>query len=301
MVAGVVRVSMWAAGLPEVPEQTALVAAAAFPKGALAMWVREKLAEVFTDEPFASALGVRGAPGRSPGMLALVTVLRFAENLTDHQAAEMVVRAIDRKYALGLELADPGFDFTVLAKFRVRLVEHGMERMLFDRLVEHCRGEGLIAAGGKQRTDSTHVISAVRDLNRLELAGESVRAALEALAVAAPTWLGQAMPVVELELRHAARIDSWRLPTSKTKRDRLAEVYGQDALALLHRVRPNRLRHLPVPRQVHHHGTRQPHAHPAVPRPAREHRRGPRRAEHRHLTSQVRPPCRGRGHHQPDP
>ncbi|MFI9273208.1 hypothetical protein ACIGXM_21135 [Kitasatospora sp. NPDC052896] len=111
-----------------------------------------------------------------------------------------------------------------------------MERLLFDRLVEHCRGEGLIAAGGKQRTDSTHVISAVRDLNRLELAGESVRAALEALAVAAPTWLGQAMPVVELELRHAARIDSWRLPTSKTKRDRLAEVYGQDALALPHAV-----------------------------------------------------------------
>ncbi|WP_224283940.1 IS1182 family transposase [Streptomyces sp. LS1784] len=225
---------MRAAGLPEIPERTALVAAAAFPKGTLAMRVREKLAEVFADEPFASAFGVRGAPGLSPGMLALVTVLQFAENLTDRQAADMAVRAIDWKYALGLELADPGFDFTVLAKFRARLVEHGMERLLFDRLVEHCRQEGLITAGGKQRGDSTHVISAVRDLNRLELAGESVRAALEALAVAAPAWLGQAMPVAELELRYAARVDSWRLPSSKTKRDRLAEVYGQDALALLH-------------------------------------------------------------------
>ncbi|WP_266328179.1 IS1182 family transposase [Kitasatospora sp. NBC_00240] len=235
-VAGVVRVSMRAVGLPEVPEQTALVAAAAFPKGTLAMRVRERLAEVFADEPFASAFGVRGAPGLPPGMLALVTVLQFAENLTDRQAAGMVARAIDWKYAVGLELTDPGFDFTVLAKFRARLVEHGMERLLFDRLVEHCRREGLIAAGGKQRTDSTHVISAVRDLNRLELAGESVRAALEALAIAAPAWLGQAMPVAELELRYAARVDSWRLPTSKTKRDRLAEVYGQDALALLHAV-----------------------------------------------------------------
>ncbi|MFH9355526.1 IS1182 family transposase [Kitasatospora sp. NPDC017646] len=227
---------MRGAGLPEVPEQTALVAAAAFPKGTLAMRVREKLAEVFADEPFVSAFGVCGAPGLSPGMLALVTVLQFAENLTDRQAAGTVVRAIDWKYAIGLELTDPGFDFTVLAKFRARLVEHGMERLVFDRLVEHCRQEGLIGAGGKQRTDSTHVISAVRDLNRLELAGESVRAALEALAVAAPSWLGQAMPVTELELRYAARVDSWRLPTSKTKRDRLAEVYGQDALALLHAI-----------------------------------------------------------------
>lgn len=231
-----VRVSMRAVGLPEVPEQTALVAAAAFPKGTLAMRMRAKLAEVFADEPFAPAFGVRGAPGLSPGMLALVTVLQFAENLTDRQAAGMAVRAIDWKYAIGLELTDPGFDFTVLAKFRARLVEHGMERLLFDRLVEHCRQEGLITAGGKQRTDSTHVISSVRDLNRLELAGESVRAALEVLSVAAPAWLGRAMPVAELELRYAARIDSWRLPASKAKRDRLAEVYGQDALALLHAV-----------------------------------------------------------------
>ncbi|WP_429195028.1 transposase [Kitasatospora sp. MAP12-15] len=225
---------MRAAGLPEVLEQTALVAAAAFPKGKLAMRVRENLAEVFADEPFASAFGMRGAPGLSPGMLALVTVLQFAENLTDRQAAGMAVRAIDWKYALGLELTDPGFDFTELAKFRVRLVEHGMERLIFDRLVEHCRQDGLIEAGGKQRTDSTHVISAVRDLNRLELAGESVRAALEALATAAPTWLAQSVPVAEWELRYAARIDSWRLPSSKAKRERLAEVSGQDALALLH-------------------------------------------------------------------
>ncbi|WP_395292929.1 transposase [Kitasatospora hibisci] len=124
----------------------------------------------------------------------------------------------------------------MLAKFRARLVEHGMERLIFDRLVEHCRQAELIVAGGRQRTDSTHVISAVRDLNRLELAGESVRAALEALAVAAPIWLAGAVPVAEWELRYAARVDSWRLPTSKTKRDRLAEVYGQDAHQLLHAI-----------------------------------------------------------------
>ncbi|MEU6237207.1 transposase [Kitasatospora sp. NPDC047058] len=151
---------MRAAGLPEAPEQTALVAAAAFPKGTLAMRVRQELADVFADEPFASAFGVRGAPGLSPGMLALVTVLQFAENLTDRQAAGMAVRAIDWKYAIGLELTHPGFDFTVLAKFRARLVEHGMERLVFDRLVEHCRQEGLIAAGGGSSAPIPHMSSA---------------------------------------------------------------------------------------------------------------------------------------------
>jgi transposase len=216
--------SMRPQGLPEIPELTAAVAGAAFPDGSLAMRVRERLAVVFADEPFAGAFGVRGAPGLAPGMLALVTVLQFAENLTDRQAAQMTVRAIDWKYALGMELADTGFDFTVLAKFPTRLVEHGMERLVFDRLLERCRAARLIGAGGKQRTDSTHVISAVRDLNRLELTGESVRAALEALAGAAPTWLATHFGpdrIGEWELRYAARIDSWRLPSSKTKRDGL--------------------------------------------------------------------------------
>jgi hypothetical protein len=136
------------------------------------------------------------------------------------------------KYALGMELADTGFDASVLSKFRTRLAEHGMERVVFDRLLEHCRAEGLVKARGKQRTDSTHVISAVRDLNRTALAGESVRAALEALAVAAPSWLAGVIDVAEFAERHGPRVDSWTMPRSKTKRERLAQVYGQDALAL---------------------------------------------------------------------
>jgi transposase len=227
-------------GLPEIPAGTARVARSVFPKGSLAMRVRDELAGVFGDEPFADAFGARGPAGLSPGMLALVTVLQFAENLTDRQAAEAVRDRVSWKYALGRELTDTGFDFTVLARFRARLVEHGMERLVFDRLLEHCRQVGLVAAGGKQRSDSTHVISAVRDLNHLELAGESVRAALEALAGAAPAWLaGRFGPgrIAEWELRYADRIDSWRLPSSQTKRDRLAQVYGDDALTLLRAVR----------------------------------------------------------------
>ena len=102
---------------PEVPEQTAAVARAAFPKGTLAMRVREELPGLFADEQFVSAFGLRGKPGISPGQLALVTVLQFVENLTDRQAADAVRGRIDWKYALGLELSDPGFDHTVLTGF----------------------------------------------------------------------------------------------------------------------------------------------------------------------------------------
>src|SRR4249919_2445449 len=111
-------VSMRPRPAPRVPDQTVVVARAAFPKGSPAMSARDELADVFGDEQFAAAFGTRGAPAESPGALALVTVLQYLENLTDRQAGLMVARAIDWKYALGLELADPGFDPSVLSKFR---------------------------------------------------------------------------------------------------------------------------------------------------------------------------------------
>jgi transposase len=200
------------------------------------MSARNELGEVFTDEQFAAAFGTRGAPAESPGALALVTALQYTENLTDRQAAEMVTRAIDWKYALAMELSEEGFDDSVLAKFRSRLVEHGLEQQLLARMLQVLGEKGLITGGGKQRTDATHVISAVRDLNRLELAGESVRAAVEVLAAAVPDWLAETIAVGEWTERYGLRVDSWRLPTSATKRDRLAKMYGQDALVLLRAV-----------------------------------------------------------------
>ena len=106
--------SMRPHALAEVPEQTAAVARAAFRKGTLAMRVRDELGEVLRDGAFIDAFGIRGRPGISPGQLAMVTVLQFAENLTDRQAADAVRGRIDWKYLLGLELTDPGFDFTVV-------------------------------------------------------------------------------------------------------------------------------------------------------------------------------------------
>ncbi|GAA2999285.1 hypothetical protein GCM10010519_34860 [Streptomyces lactacystinicus] len=116
-------------------------------------------------------------------------MLQMAENLTDQQAADAVRDKLSWMYALGLDLADTGFDFTVLSQFRRRVVEHQLEKKVLDLLLARLVELGLLKAGGKQRTDATHVVCAVRDLNRLELAGESVRAAVEALTVAAPHWV----------------------------------------------------------------------------------------------------------------
>jgi transposase len=198
--------------------------------------IRDQLGELFADEAFGAGFTARGKPGWSPGRLALVTVLQMAENLTDRQAAEAVREKISWKYALGMTLTDPGFDASVLSEFRARLVAHGLEERVMDVLLARLGELGLVKARGKQRTDSTHVLSAVRDLNRLELAGESVRAAVEALSVAAPGWLPTVIDVPDWATRYGARVDSWRLPTSQTKRTQLAQNYGSDALALLRAV-----------------------------------------------------------------
>ena len=166
----------------------------------LAVEVRDRLGQWLADEEFAAAFGIRGKPGWPPSRLALVTILQREENLTDRLAAESVRVRIDWKYLLGLPLDDPGFDHTVLAEFRGKAAGAGLEQAALDALLARLAAGGLIKAGGKQRTDSTHVIAAVAALNRLELAGESVRAAVEALAAAHPAAVAGA---AETTPRHA--------------------------------------------------------------------------------------------------
>ena len=199
----------------------------------LAVQVRDRFGELFPDVEFESAFAGRGRPGWSPGRLALVTVLQMAEGLTDRQAAEAVREKLSWQYALGLDLDDPGFDHTVLSEFRARVVDHGLEERVLDLLLDRLVEVGLLGPGGKQRTNSMHVVSAVRDLNRLELAGESVRACLEALAACAPWWLAEVIDVPGWSRRYTARVDSWRLPTSEAKRTELALAYARDGYALV--------------------------------------------------------------------
>jgi len=218
-----------------VPELTARMVRAAFPKGTLAIRIREALGPVFADEDFAAAFPGQGRPAASPGGLALVSVLQYAEGLSDRQAADQVRARMDWKFLLGLELDDPGFDFTVLGDFRDRLIRHGMEEKVLEAVLARLSGAGLLRAGGRQRTDSTHVLAAVRTLNRMEFVGETLRAALEALAAAAPGWLA---PLIGPEWadRYGARIDSYRFPKGEDARARWLGQVGRDGFTLLDAV-----------------------------------------------------------------
>jgi transposase len=232
-----------------VPEVTARVVRAAFPKGTLAIRVREALGPLFADEDFAAAFPRGGRPAASPGALALVPVLQFAEGLSDRQAADQVRARMDWKFLLGLDLDDPGFDFTILGDFRSRLIRHGLEEKALEAVLERLSGAGPLRAGGRQRTDSTHVLASVRTLNRMEFAGETLRAALEALAAAAPAWLSGLIGP-EWADRYGARIDSCRFPKGEDARARWLGQVGRDGFTLLDAVTapraPEWLRQVPA-------------------------------------------------------
>ncbi len=218
--------------VPPVPAATALLARQVFPRGHLYLTMRDTFETFFTDALFAPLFSLCGPPATTPWRLALVLILQFAEGLSDSQAAEAVRDRIAWKYLLALELNDPGFDPSVLSEFRTRLVEGGAEQLLLETLLTRFGEHGLLKARGKQRTDSTHVLAAARLLNRLELVGETMRCALDALAEAAPEWLAARLPAEWVE-RYGRRFTDWRLPTRPREREALADTVGADGEALL--------------------------------------------------------------------
>ncbi len=215
-----------------VPEETARVARAAFPKGNVYMQMRDVLGVIYDDESFAALFARRGRPAEAPWRLALVTVMQFAEGLSDRQAAEAVRARIDWKYALGLELTDPGFDFSVLSEFRGRLIEGSAEEMLLDALLAACKERGYLKTRGRGRTDSTHVLGSLRILNRLEHVAETLRSALNGVAAAAPDWLRSHAPADWFE-RYGRRVEEYRLPKGEEARRAYGEMVGEDGMGLL--------------------------------------------------------------------
>ena len=224
--------------LPEsttIPEETAQLARTICPKGTLYMHIRDQLGIIYENQWFAPLFSTKGQPAEAPWRLALVCIFQFIEGLTDRQAAEAVQQRIDWKYALALELSDPGFNFSVLSKFRARLVAGGQEMQLFDAMLAHLKSQGLLKAGGRQRTDSTHILAAVRTLNRLERVGETLRHALNVLAEVAPGWL-HAHTQPEWYERYGRRMENYRFPKAETERSELGATSGRDGIHLLQAV-----------------------------------------------------------------
>ncbi|MER5917338.1 IS1182 family transposase [Streptomyces sp. NPDC001982] len=240
--------SMQPKSYQRIPARTVLTAWAACPKGTPAMLIRDRLDVLFEDEEFAELYPKDGRPALSPGQLALVSVLQFAENLSDRAAANAVRTRIDWKYALGLELEDPGFDHSVLCEFRARLAQDGAADRLLQVMLHRLTEAGLLKSGGCQRTDATHVLAAVRRLSRLELVGESLRAALEQLAQQAPQWL-LALVEPEWDKRYGRKVEIGKVPGGKNGVTALAEVFGRDGQKVLAAAwapdAPPRLRTLP--------------------------------------------------------
>ena len=218
-----------------VPEETQRVARAAFPRGNIYMQVADRLGTIYHDTQFAVLFPTRGQPADAPARLALATVLQFAEGLSDRQAADAVRSRIDWKYVLGLELTDPGFHHTVLSEFRTRLVAGEAAQLLLDALLTLAQAQGLLKVRGRQRTDSTHVLAAIRVLNRLERVGETLRAALNNLAVVAPAWL-QTLAPPEWYDRYSHRVENYQFPKSEAARQAFAAVIGADGQRLLQAI-----------------------------------------------------------------
>ena len=216
-----------------IPEETIQVAKAAFPKGNVYMTMRDELMLWYKDSTYAHLFpSHQGRPAESPGLLNLIMIMQYAEGLSDQQTAEAVRSRIDWKYALGLRLADPGFHYSILSTYRQRLLAGGAEQQVFEEMLTHFRQRGLLRARGQQRTDSTHVLAAIRDINRLECIGETLRHALNCLAVILPDWLAVQVTPDWFDL-YGTRFEQYRLPRELVEQQALAERIGRDGQHLL--------------------------------------------------------------------
>jgi len=227
--------SLHPTAIPPVPEETARVARAVFSKPNRCMQLRDELGTCYRDDDFRALFPRREQPAEAPWRLALVTVLQFMEGLSDRQAAEAVRARIDWKYALSLELTDAGFDYSVLSEFRARLVGGNAEDLLLEKLLAECKARGYLRARSRQRTDSTHVLAAVRVLNRLEGVTETLRAALNSVAAVAPEWLQGQVPLEWYE-RYSRRVEESCLPKGEAARRAYALPVGTDGCQLLQAV-----------------------------------------------------------------
>jgi transposase len=220
-----------------------------YPEGNEYIRLRDALGAVFRDEQFADLYVAQGQAAMAPAVLAWVTVLQFKEGWSDREAANAVRGRIDVKYLLGLELRHQGFHHSALGAFRARLVENGAEARLLEELLAVCRARGFVKAGGRQRTDSTPVVAAVKSLNRLECVHETLRLALERVAELEPEWL-QAQVPVEWYVWYGRRLDASQMAKSAAEKARWQVRIGESGWQLLLAVQdvrtPAYLRHLPA-------------------------------------------------------
>ncbi len=132
----------------EIPDLTVEIVLSAFPKGNRYMKMRDELGTIYVDKQFADLYPKVGQPAEAPWRLALVTIVQFAEDLTDREAADAVRSRIDLKYLLGLELNNAGFNFSVLSEFLTRLLNGSAEERLLNVMLKLFQERKWFKAGG---------------------------------------------------------------------------------------------------------------------------------------------------------
>ena len=217
-------------------ESTARVARAAFPKGNRYLRLRDELGLFYQDEDFAELYPDRGQTALAPWRLTMILIMQFLENLSDRQTADSVRGRIDWKYALSLELEDDGFNFTVLTDFRERLIEGSREKPILDKMVSRFNELGLLKSRGKQRTDSTHILAALKELTRLEHLEETLKYTLNNLAEVAPSWLSSVLTPDWYD-RYGKKTEYSRRTQTAAEKEAKAITIGTDGFYLLEALR----------------------------------------------------------------
>lgn len=212
-----------------VPELTARTARASNPRGTTATWVRDHLDGLWSDEACVSWYPRDGRPGFSSARPAVVCVPQLLLNLSDRQAAEAVRCRIDFEYALAMDLDAPGFHHSVSTDFRDRPGENDRADRLLSLALDRIRDAGVIEERGRQRTDSTRVLAAARELTHLEPVLGAVHAALEEASRNTPDVLDDPVDV-DRATRYGRPI---RLPSQPSQPVTRLKQAGADAHRLL--------------------------------------------------------------------
>ena len=216
-----------------IPEETRRVVEPRLAEDNLYRLVGQAIEQMLDETVLAERYDEEGRPAINPMVLMLVTVFQFLEKLPDRMAAEMAVMRLDWKYALRQTLAWSGFHFTDLGNFRKRLLKYGQEQVAFEQVVKYLRERGYIKAGGKQRTDSTHILGAVMRLSRLELVWETLRLAVSALVNADVPWTLKWRPRSFVRANRTRQSDYRR---SQAEVSQALRQTGQDGAWLLEQV-----------------------------------------------------------------
>jgi transposase len=217
----------------EIPEETRRLVEPLLAADSVYRLVGNEIGQIVSDKDFLDMYATEGRPAVNPVVLALVSIFQFLEKLPDRAAAEAVVMRLDWKYALRQELTWTGFHYSDLCNFRKRLLEHGREWVVFERLVAYLRERGYIKGRGKQRTDATKILGFVARLSRLELVWETIRLALGALVRADASWVGKYMPVSFVDTYSQRR---WDFRVGKAKIQQRMREAGQEGYWLLEQV-----------------------------------------------------------------